>query len=101
MTSVLGGKLIDFAGHAKRLQRSLDELQMANPVTEDELLEIHRELVRANDIDEGLIYLQITRGAADRDFAYPAAGTQPTIVLFTQAKPGPRRHARRQGRASR
>ena len=36
----------------------------------------------------GLIYLQITRGAADRDFAYPAAGTQPTIVLFTQAKPG-------------
>jgi len=88
VTSVLGGKLIDFAGHAKRLQRSLDELQMANPVTEDELLEIHRELVRANDIDEGLIYLQITRGAADRDFAYPAAGTQPTIVLFTQAKPG-------------
>ncbi|MHA7887416.1 D-amino-acid transaminase [Roseicyclus sp.] len=88
VTSVLGGKLIDFAGHAKRLQRSLDELQMANPVTEEELLEIHRELVRANGIEEGLIYLQITRGAADRDFAYPAAGTQPTIVLFTQAKPG-------------
>ncbi|PWK59958.1 D-amino-acid transaminase [Roseicyclus mahoneyensis] len=87
VTSVLDGKLIDFAGHAKRLQRSLDELQMANPVTEDELLGIHRELVRLNDIDEGLIYLQITRGAADRDFAFPKDPV-PTIVLFTQAKPG-------------
>ncbi|MDA0187860.1 MAG: D-amino-acid transaminase, partial [Proteobacteria bacterium] len=87
VTSVLGGKLIDFAGHAKRLQRSLDELAMTNPVTEDELLAIHRELVRLNAIDEGLIYLQITRGAADRDFAFPKDAT-PTIVLFTQAKPG-------------
>ena len=87
VTSVLGGKLIDFSGHAKRLQRSLDELAMANPVTEDELLAIHRELVRLNAIDEGLIYLQITRGAADRDFAFPKDAT-PTIVLFTQAKPG-------------
>jgi len=88
VTSVLDGKLIDFAGHAKRLQRSLDELEMANPTTEAELLEIHRELVRANDITEGLIYLQITRGAADRDFAYPAEDTPPTIVLFTQTKTG-------------
>jgi D-alanine transaminase len=87
VTSVLDGKLIDFAGHAKRLQRSLDELQMANPVTEEELLEIHRELVRVNGIEEGLIYLQITRGSADRDFAYPKDAA-PTIVLFTQAKPG-------------
>ena len=87
VTSVLGGKLIDFAGHVRRLQRSLDELQMASPVTEDELLAIHRELVQLNDIDEGLIYLQITRGAADRDFVYPKDAT-PTIVLFTQSKPG-------------
>ncbi|MEJ6391147.1 D-amino-acid transaminase [Gymnodinialimonas ulvae] len=88
VTSVLDGKLIDFDGHAKRLQRSLDELEMKNPVTDDELLEIHRELVRANGIDEGLIYLQVTRGAADRDFAYPSEDTEPTIVLFTQAKAG-------------
>ncbi|MEM7722869.1 MAG: D-amino-acid transaminase [Pseudomonadota bacterium] len=87
VTSVLDGKLIDFAGHAKRLQRSLDELDMTNPVTEDELLGIHRELVTRNEIDEGLVYLQITRGAADRDFAYPKDAA-PTIVLFTQAKPG-------------
>ncbi|MBY4894421.1 D-amino-acid transaminase [Rhodobacteraceae bacterium N5(2021)] len=87
VTSVLGGKLIDFAGHAARLQRSLDELEMANPTTEEDLLEIHRELVRLNEIDEGLIYLQVTRGAADRDFAYPEDAT-PTLVLFTQAKSG-------------
>ena len=87
VTSVLGGKLIDFAGHVRRLHRSLDELQMASPVTEDELLAIHRELVQLNDIDEGLIYLQITRGAADRDFVYPKDAA-PTIVLFTQSKPG-------------
>ena len=88
VTSVLDGKLIDFAGHAKRLQRSLDELEMKNPTTEDELLEIHRQLVARNDITEGLIYLQVTRGAADRDFAYPAEDVKPTIVLFTQAKTG-------------
>jgi D-alanine transaminase len=85
VTSVLGGKLLDFAGHAKRLQRSLDELGLTSPVTTDELLAIHRELVAVNNIDEGLVYLQITRGAADRDFVYPKDAT-PTIVLFTQAK---------------
>ncbi len=87
VTSVLDGKLIDFDGHAKRLERSLGELEMESPVTAEALLEIHRELVARNGIDEGLVYLQITRGAADRDFAYPEAA-EPTIVLFTQAKPG-------------
>ncbi|MEM8592752.1 MAG: aminotransferase class IV, partial [Pseudomonadota bacterium] len=88
VTSVLDGKLIDFDGHAVRLERSLNELDMEMPITKEDLLEVHRELVRANEIDEGLVYLQITRGAADRDFAYPAEGTPQTIVLFTQAKPG-------------
>ncbi|GAA5080539.1 D-amino-acid transaminase [Roseibacterium beibuensis] len=89
VTSVLGGKLVDFAGHARRLERSLTELDMASPVDMDELLEIHRQLVEKNEIDEGLIYLQITRGAAaDRDFAFPPEDTPPTIVLFTQSKPG-------------
>jgi D-alanine transaminase len=87
VTSVIGGKLLDFAGHAKRLARSLTELEMDNPVTEDELLDIHRRLVAENEIVDGLVYLQITRGAADRDFTYPK-DTKPTIVLFTQSKPG-------------
>ncbi len=86
VTSVLGGKLIDFDGHARRLARSLAELDMAMP--DVDLLEVHRELVTRNGIEDGLVYLQVTRGAADRDFAYPAADTPPTVVLFTQSKPG-------------
>ena len=89
VTSVLGGKLLDFAGHAKRLARSLGELQMAAPCTEEELLAIHRELVARNDLDEGMIYLQVTRGnPGDRDFAFPGPDVKPTLVLFTQSKPG-------------
>jgi len=88
VTTVLDGKLIDFDAHAVRLQRSLSELGMGNPIEKDDLLKVHRELVRINDIDQGLIYLQITRGAPDdRDFAYPPADTPQTIVLFTQNKP--------------
>ena len=88
VTSVLEGKLVDFDGHAKRLERSLKELDMAAPVTTDELLAIHRELIARNDLTEGGIYLQITRGApADRDFAFPdPAETPSSIVLFTQQK---------------
>ena len=90
VTSVLGGKLIDFDGHLKRLERSLNELDMQKPADFDDLLEIHRELVRVNGIDEGLIYLQVTRGSdGDRDFAFPdPETTAPTVVLFTQSKPG-------------
>ena len=90
VTSVLGGKLIDFAGHAVRLARSLNELDMQAPCTNDELLAIHRELVTRNDLIDGMIYLQVTRGnPGDRDFAFPdPATTKPTLVLFTQSKPG-------------
>ncbi|MEP2531173.1 D-amino-acid transaminase [Shimia sp.] len=89
VTSVLDGKLIDFEGHAVRLKRSLDELDMAEPCTKDELLDIHRKLVAENDIVEGLVYLQVTRGSdGDRDFAFPSEDTPPSIVLFTQNKPG-------------
>jgi len=90
VTSVLDGKLIAFDGHAQRLQRSLKELDMRNPISAEDLLEVHRELVRLNGIEEGLIYLQVTRGSdGDRDFAFPDPDTtEPTIVLFTQNKPG-------------
>jgi D-alanine transaminase len=89
VTSVLGGKLIDFGGHCVRLARSLSELEMQNPHTEAEWLAIHRALVEKNGIVDGMIYLQVTRGnPGDRDFAYPSADTKPTVVLFTQNKPG-------------
>ena len=86
VTSVIDGKLIDFPGHAARLARSLRELEMAAPCDDATLLDLHREIVARNGVTEGMIYLQVTRGAADRDFAFPAEGTAPTLVMFTQAK---------------
>ena len=89
VTSVLQGKLLDFEGHLVRLSRSLGELGMKNPLTRDAWLEIHRKMVELNAIDEGIIYLQVTRGnPGDRDFAYPPEDTPQTVVLFTQSKPG-------------
>ncbi|MDJ0637931.1 MAG: D-amino-acid transaminase [Paracoccaceae bacterium] len=89
VTSVLDGKLIDFDGHAKRLERSLSELDMPQPMPTDELLSVHRELLARNDLSEGMIYLQVTRGSdGDRDFVFPDPDTtKPSVVLFTQAKP--------------
>jgi D-alanine transaminase len=86
VTSVLEGKLIDFAAHLRRLHRSLTELEMQPPVTDAALEDVHRELMRRNGLREGLIYLQVTRGTADRDFAYPD-DARPSLVVFTQAKP--------------
>ncbi|MEM7056610.1 MAG: D-amino-acid transaminase [Pseudomonadota bacterium] len=85
VTSVLDGKLCDFDGHTARLHRSMNELGMKEPCTDEELLEIHRQLVIRNDLVNGLIYLQVTRGAADRDFGWSDDMT-PGMVLFTQAK---------------
>jgi len=89
VTSVLGGKLIDFPGHIARLARSLAALEMASPCDDAALLDLHRDIVARNALVDGMVYLQVTRGApGDRDFAYPPAGTPPTIVMFTQSRPG-------------
>lgn len=90
VTSVLGGKLIDFDGHLARLARSLGELDMAEPMPHADWLDLHRQLVRRNGVVDGLVYLQVTRGnPGDRDFLFPDPETvPPTVVLFTQSKPG-------------
>ncbi len=89
VVSVLDSKLLDFEGHLVRLKRSLGELAMDNPLSDDDYLSAFRALVDKNDITDGLVYLQVTRGnPGDRDFAYPPAGTRPTVVMFTQSKPG-------------
>ena len=90
VTSVLSGKLIDFDGHAARLERSLVELDMGMPMPVEELLAVHRELVKRNGLVEGMIYLQVTRGApGDRDFVFPDPAEVPqTVVMFTQSRPG-------------
>ena len=86
VTGVIDGKLLEFAPHMARLERSLGELGMDKPISTENLLEVHRELVRRNAIVEGLVYLQISRGAADRDFI-PDDGMPGTVFLFTQSKP--------------
>ena len=85
VSSVLDGGLVDNAAHLARLERSLGELGMATPATPDEIVHAQKELIAHNDLDEGVVYLQITRGPADRDFAYPAE-PEPTLVMFTQKK---------------
>lgn len=86
VTAVIGGKLVDYAAHQARLRRSLAELDLPSPGDDAFLLELHREIVRRNGLGLGHVYLQVTRGAADRDFAWPAAETVPGLVLFTQAR---------------
>ncbi|MET3792515.1 D-amino-acid transaminase [Aquamicrobium terrae] len=86
VTAVIGGKLIDFDAHMQRLERSLREIQIPNFWRIEYLRQIHERLIILNDVQEGLIYLQISRGEADRDFAYPPTQTRPTLVLFTQQK---------------
>jgi D-alanine transaminase len=89
VTSVLEGKLVDFGGHLARLNRSLDALEMRNPLSDDDWLAVHRELVARNGVAEGMVYLQVTRGnPGDRDFVFPPADVAPTVVLFTQSKTG-------------
>ncbi len=82
-TAVLGGGLLEYNHHMARLQRSLDELDFGVTIDQNELLDMHRELVQRNNIDVGGVYVQISRGVADRDFAFPK-GLKPTIMAFTQ-----------------
>lgn len=85
VTSVVDGRLVDNPAHLARLTRSRDALGMPAPASDDEIVAIQKELVARNDLTEGLVYLQVTRGAADRDFGYPE-NPEPSLVLFTQAK---------------
>lgn len=85
VTAVIGGKLIEYAGHAARLKRSLSALGIPQPVSDEALLALHREIVARNGLADGLIYLQVSRGAQDRDFVF-SGDLAPTLVMFTQAK---------------
>jgi D-alanine transaminase len=85
VTSVLDGKLVDNAAHLVRLQRSLDELKMAAPCSMEEIEAIQKRMLVENNLEEGMIYLQVTRGAADRDFNFPK-DAKSSLVMFTQSK---------------
>lgn len=83
--AVFGGRLADAEGHLARLERSLDELRIARPFGRAALTTIVRETLRRNRVRDGLAYLQITRGQARRDHAFPAADTRPTVVVTAKS----------------
>jgi D-alanine transaminase len=76
-----GGRLIDQRRHIARLERSLSELRIAMPMSVAALGVVLREVVRRNRVRWGIVYLQITRGVARRDHAFPPAGTAPSVVV--------------------
>ena len=83
VTAVVNGKLVDYDPHMQRLERSLSELRIAWPCTKDALKAMHLEIAKRNGLTEGIIYMQITRGAADRTFNFPK-DAKPTLIAFTQ-----------------
>jgi D-alanine transaminase len=95
VVGVRDGKLIDEAPHLERLNRSLGELRIAWPVARHTLSFIIRELMRRNRLRDGLVYMQVTRGVARRDHAFPTTQVKPALVLTTkhskrgESDPGP------------
>ena len=86
VAAVVGGRLIDNASHLARLERSLGEIGLTCPVSMAELEQLQHELVARNALDEGLVYVQVTRGAGDgRDFVAPS-DLPPTLVMFVTPK---------------
>src|SRR3954471_5220362 len=85
VSAVLDGKLVDNEAHLARLKRSTGEIALPLPETLERIAEIQHELIAHNELGEGIIYLQVTRGAAPRDFSFPK-DAKPTLVMFTQAK---------------
>jgi D-alanine transaminase len=86
VSAVLDGKLIDNDSHLARLERSVGEIALKLPETLERILEIQKELIVRNSLVEGVVYLQVTRGAAiPRDFAFPKQA-KPTLVMFTSVK---------------
>ena len=88
VTAFIENKLIDFKAHLKRLERSLKEINIEYNLDYDRFLEIHKNLIRFNNLEntEGLIYFQISRGNIDRDFLIKDQKIKPNIFSFTQKK---------------
>lgn len=85
VSAVIGGRLVDNQAHHARLRRSCGEIGLALPWSDDEITAIQEKLIALNGVTEGGVYMQVTRGAADRDFTFPKEAT-PSLVVFTQAR---------------
>src|SRR5271156_6133180 len=85
--SIVGGHLVDEALHLARLQRSLTELRIAPPIGGAALKIVLREIIRRNGVDTGIVYLQITRGAAPREHAFPKSAKPTLVVTARRSRP--------------
>src|SRR5258705_12111894 len=86
VAAVLDGKLIDSASHLARLERSVGEISLVLPESTARIEEIQKDLVKRNNLVNGMVYLEVTRGAdSGRDFAFPK-GVKPTLIMFTSVK---------------
>jgi D-alanine transaminase len=85
VSAVIGGRLVDHEGHFARLDRSLEQIRIPNPYSTAEWIKLAEELAGRNGLVEGLVYMQVTRGVAERDFAF-RGDLAPTVVMFTQPK---------------
>ncbi|HEV7352761.1 MAG TPA: D-amino-acid transaminase [Brevundimonas sp.] len=83
--SVFDGRMADYDGHMSRLARSLTELRIDIPMTRQALTVVLKETIRRNRVRDGIVYLQVTRGAARRDHPFPAPGTPPSVVVTSRS----------------
>jgi D-alanine transaminase len=79
--AIRGGRMFDTDAHMSRLQRSLAELRITPPMNEAALMAVMRETMRRNRVTDGIVYVQVSRGAASRDHVFPAPGTKPTLIV--------------------
>ena len=86
VSAVIGGSLVDWQEHFARLIRSLDHLNIVNNFQEEDFYQIQKKLIKENELEEGLCYIQVTRGIAERDFNFAKNSLLPTVVIFTQEK---------------
>lgn len=91
---ILDGQLVDEPRHIDRLERSLGELAIPMPMSRAALGQVMRQVVRRNRVSTGLLYLQVSRGAAPRDFSIPPSGLTPTLVCLARRLDGDKREAR-------
>jgi D-alanine transaminase len=84
---VKGGHVVDETRHMGRLGRSLTELAMPQPMSPGAWSRVLRETIRRNRVTDGLVYLQVSRGAGPRNFLFPPPGTAPTVVCLARSVP--------------